>query len=171
MKGVILFFAIAGLALAQTPTGAIEGIVRDQAGAVIAGAQVNVVSTETGLSRSAVSSDAGSYVFAVLSAGGYKVSVTLPGFKDVVRPVTVEAGVTTQADVSLAVGNVTELITVDGAVPQIRYDSHTVGGTITRDQIENLPFNGRNALELAKLNPGVLPPTRASSNRLFVSTL
>src|SRR5262249_49494703 len=59
-------------------------------------------------------------------------------------------------------------ITVDSASPQIRYDSHSVGGVITGSQIQNLPLNGRSFLELAKLEPGVQPPSRAQGNRTYV---
>src|SRR5439155_6075632 len=53
----------------------------------------------------------------------------------------------------------------------IRYDHHQIGGVVTREQIENLPLNGRNFLELAKLEPGVTNPVRASNNRTFVAPL
>ena len=60
---------------------------------------------------------------------------------------------------------------MDTAAPLIQYEQHQVGGLVTRKQIEDLPLNGRNFLELAKLEPGVQPPTRASSNRTFVPAL
>ena len=75
------------------------------------------------------------------------------------------------ADANLVVGVANDSVTIDDALPQMRYDSHTVGGTVTRRQIQDLPLNGRSFLELAKLEPGVQPPTRASSNRLFVPAL
>ena len=73
-----------------------------------------------------------------------------------------EAGATTTTDFALRVGEVTESVTVEGASPQMHYDSHTVGGLVTQRQIENLPLNGRSFLELAKLEPGVQPPVRTT---------
>ena len=60
---------------------------------------------------------------------------------------------------------------MDTAAPLIQYEHHQVGGLVSRKQIEDLPLNGRNFLELAKLEPGVQPPTRAASNRNFVPAL
>ena len=69
-----------------------------------------------------------------------------------------EAGVTTNADLNLTVNETNASITVEGESPQIRYDSHTVGGVVTERQIQGLPSNGRSFLESAKLEPGVQPP-------------
>ena len=82
-----------------------------------------------------------------------------------------EAGATTTADFALRPGDIKESITVEGASPQIRYDSHSVGGTITGSEIQNLPLNGRSFLELAKLEPGVQPPWRSAGNRTQVPVL
>ncbi len=71
----------------------------------------------------------------------------------------------------LQLGEVTEKVTIDDAVPLIRYDHHQVSGLVSRAQIENLPLNGRNFLELAKLEPGGTSPVRASDNRIIVPTL
>ena len=87
-------------------------------------------------------------------------SVEAPGFQRMVRQAIVEAGTTTTADFTLRVGDTKDSVTVDGASPQMHYDSHTVGGVVTHSQIQDLPLNGRNFLELAKLEPGVQPPTR-----------
>ena len=65
----------------------------------------------------------------------------------------------------------TESVTVAGTQPLIRHDHHQVGGVVTRDQIERLPLNGRNFLELAKLEPGVTNPARLADGRVFVSSL
>ncbi len=71
----------------------------------------------------------------------------------------------------MQLGATTDTVTVDAAAPQIRYDTHEVGGVVTRSQIESLPLNGRSFLELAKLEPGAQPPTRGSNNRTFVPVL
>ena len=111
------------------------------------------------------------YSFPALLAGEYEVSTEVKGFGRILRHATVEAGSTTMTDLELVVGDMKDAINIDGASPQMHYDSHTVGGLITQSQIQDLPLNGRSFLELAKLEPGVQSPTRASSNRMFVPAL
>ena len=87
------------------------------------------------------------------------------------RSARVEAGTTTTVDLTLEIGEMLDTVTVRGAVPLIRQDHHGVSGVVTREQIENLPLNGRNFLELAKLEPGVTSPVRGAFNRTFVPSL
>src|SRR5215831_19954039 len=171
LKIVILLITFARVASAQVPTGTIAGVARDPSGAALAEARVSVTSLATGFSRSAVTSERGDFSFPALLAGDYEVSLEASGFQQLVRHVLVEAGTTTTTDFNPPVGTVTESITVDAAAPQMHYDSHTVGGVVTGAQIEDLPLNGRSFLELAKLEPGVQPPSRASGNRIFVPVL
>src|SRR5215471_13322936 len=167
----ISFVAWISLAIAQAPTGTIAGVVRDPSGAAIRGARVKLTSTATSLARTVVTSQQGDYSFPALLAGEYEVSVEASGFQRVVRQAVVEAGTTTTTDFALRVGEVTDSVTVDDATPQMHYDSHTLGGVVTQGQIEGLPLNGRTFLELAKLEPGVQPPTRSNANRTLVPVL
>lgn len=170
-KTAVLLVTLAGLARAQSPTGALVGAVRDPSGAAVPAARVNAVNTATRLTRTIASSTTGDYSFPSLPAGEYEVSAEVSGFQRMVREASVEAGETTSADFKLTVGDMKDSVTVDGATPQIQYDSNTVGGVVTRSQIEDLPLNGRGFLELAKLEPGVLPPSPSNNNRTFVPIL
>ncbi len=158
-------------ARAQTQTGTITGLVTDSSGAALAGVQVSVTNRDTGQARAATTSEQGTYIAAALLPGIYDLRAEAAGFKRVERSATVEAGTNTTVDLSLELGEMTETVTVAGVQPQIRYDHHQVSGLVTREQIEGLPLNGRSFLELAKLEPGVQPPARASSNRIFVPAL
>src|SRR5215471_7650270 len=171
MKAAFLVAALIRIASAQAPTGAITGVVRDASDAVVRGARVKVANGATGLERRATVSEQGDYSFPALLAGDYEITIEAAGFQRLVRQAVVEAGATTTADFTLRVGDVTESITVDGASPQVHYETYSVGGTVTRDQIEDLPLNGRSFLELAKLEPGAQPPSRGSNNRTFVPVL
>jgi hypothetical protein len=168
---LLIALAAVGAANAQTPTGVIAGVVRDRSGAVVTGAKVKLVALATGLTRAASTSEQGDYSFPALLAGEYEVSTEVQGFRRIVRQATVEAGATTTTDLEMVVGEMKDSTTIDGASPQMHYESHTVGGLVTQNQIQDLPLNGRSFLELAKLEPGVQPPTRASSNRMFVPAL
>lgn len=167
----IAFFAWIGLAAAQMPTGSIAGVVRDASGAAVPRAHVKLQSTATGLTRTVATSGQGDYSFPALLAGEYEVMAEAAGFQRTVRQASVEAGVTTTTDLNLQVGDVKFSIAADASSPQMHYVSPSVDGLITRDQIENLPLNGRSFLELAKLEPGGQPPARSTNNRTLVPVL
>lgn len=93
------------------------------------------------------------------------------GFGLLERTATVEAGTTTTVNLMLQVGGVSEKINVNDVAPLIHYEHHQVGGLVSREQIENLPLNGRNFLELAKLEPGVTNAVLTTNNRTLVPTL
>jgi len=171
IEKAFLFFALIGLTSAQAPTGTIAGVARDPSAAAVAGAHVKLTSQAVGFGRTAVTSEQGDYAFPALPAGEYEVSVEASGFQRMVRPAVVEAGTTTTSDFNLRVGEVTESVSVDSASPQMHYDSASVGGLTPRGQIEDLPLNGRSFLELAKLEPGVQPPSTTNNNRTFAPVL
>ena len=160
-----------GAGHAQAPTGTIAGVVTDPAGAVILSARVVVTNKETALKRALATGAGGDYSAPALPAGVYEVIAEAPGFERFRREVLIEAGTTTTVNFAMQLGPSTQTVTVDAASPQIRYDTHEVGGVVTRPQIEGLPLNGRSFLELAKLEPGAQPPTRGSNNRTFVPVL
>src|SRR5262249_22346951 len=158
-------------AYAQTPTGAISGILTDPVGAPVAGARVSITNHDTGFVRNLTTSMEGDYSVAALPPGAYKVTIEAEGFSALERPAIVEAGTTTTVNISLRVGAVNEKMTVSDAAPLIHYEHHQVGSVVSREQIENLPLNGRNFLDLARLEPGVTGSVRASNNRVLVPML
>src|SRR5437660_1847433 len=170
-KSAALLFTIAGFATAQSPTGAISGTVRDPSGATVSAARVKAVSAATGLLRTIVTSAQGIFSFSALLADAYEVSVEASGFQRTVREAVVEAGTTTTVDLTLRIGDTKDSVTVDGASPRMHYDSHTVGGVVTQSEIQGLALDGRNFLELAKLEPGVQAPSRSVDGRTFVPVL
>ena len=172
MKRIRLTLACAACAaLAQAPTGSIAGVALDPAGAAVPGARIVITNTTTGFVRNITTTEQGDYSAPALPAGSYQVTAEATGFQRVVRGAEVEAGSTTTVELSLPVGDVTQQVTVEGAAPQIRYDTHTVGGVVTRSRIDGLPINGRGFLELAKFEPGVQAPVRASGNRTMLPVL
>jgi len=168
---IMLFFALLGGASAQVPTGTIAGVVRDPSGAAVSGARLSVINLATRIKRTESTSEKGDFSFSALLPGEYQVSVEANRFPRMDRSASVESGVTTTADFDLRLGDVKESITVESTSAQIQYDSHSVTGVITGTEIQNLPLNGRNVLELAKLEPGVQPPSRTSGNRTMVPVL
>jgi len=157
--------------LAQIPGGAVTGFVRDSSGAAVADARVQAVSHATARARTIVTTAQGDYNFPALAVGEYEISVEAPGFRRTARAAIVEAGTTTRADFVLQIGDLRASISVAAASPQMHYDSASVSGIVTRDQIAATPLNGRTFLELAKLEPGVQPPAAANRNRTVVPQL
>jgi len=168
---VWLLCAFSSLTYAQAPTGNIAGVVTDPAGAPIAGARIRITNRDIGLARNLTASAEGDYSAVALLPGDYQVTAEAGGFSPAERNATVEAGTTTYVRLALQLSTVKEMVTVNDAAPLLRYDQHQVSGLINRRQIESLPLNGRNFLELAKLEPGVITPARFSGNRTMVPVL
>jgi hypothetical protein len=154
---------------AQVPTGTIEGRITDESGAIVPGAVVTIRNRETGASRAVTTDDSGIFQVPLLPAGEYEVRVEAKGFRQLLQQATVNVGNTTTINASLQVGAANEVITVESAVAQLSYDSHTIDGVITRKKIQELPLNGRSFLNLAFLEPGVTvsPGTTSQYNSLF----
>lgn len=137
----------------QQPTGAIEGAVTDPQGAIVAGATVLARNTTTGFSRTATTGDDGRYRITQLPPGIYELKVTRQNFKSsVLLEIKVDVGQAVPIDVKLEVGGASETVTVTGGgEAQIDRTDHTVSGVVNRVQIESMPLNGRNFLDLASL--------------------
>jgi hypothetical protein len=169
-----LFFVCALIpvtASGQNASTKLSGRVTDQAGAVIAGAKVTATHKATGASREAVTSGEGLYTLANLSPGEYDVKVERESFKTVTSsaPVSINVGTQQTLDISMQVGNVKDVVVnLTAETPLVNSESSIVDGVIAGRQIERLPLNGRNYLELALLIPGNLPapnfdPTKTGS--------
>ena len=143
-------------AFAQAPVGGISGVVSDSTGALVRGANVTATSLSTGATRTATSDDNGYFVIPTLKPGEYLLKITAKGFADFITPrVVVEVGQTARVDASMAVGTVSENVDVTAGTIAVDTAQTTVGGVVNLTQIEQLPLNGRNYLELARLQPGV----------------
>lgn len=170
-KTLLVVLALGAFVRVQAPTGAVVGLVTDPSGAAVTGVRVIVVKRDTGQRRTVMTSPEGRYVVEALAPGEYALSAELIGFRRLTRAATVQAGMTTTVNVALEVGDVTADVTVSGAAPLLQREHHQVTGLVTRTQIQDVPLNGRNFLELAKLEPGVTNPVRTDDNRFFVSAL
>lgn len=136
-------------------TGSIQGTITDQSGAVVSGARVMITNKGTGQTFSVTTTSAGAYVSGALIPGDYEVRVEAQGFKTFEAPVTVQVNVTSPGNFRLAVGQQSEVVEVQASGVQVNTEQATVQGVLTSQQIENLPINGRNFLDLAQLEPGV----------------
>jgi hypothetical protein len=136
-------------------TGSVQGTVTDQSGAVVPGAKISITNKSTGRVINVTTTSAGAYTSGALTPGNYVVRVEAQGFKTSELPVTVQVGVTASGNMKLQVGQATQVVEVQASEIQINTEQATVEGVLTSQQIENLPINGRNFLDLAQLEPGV----------------
>jgi outer membrane receptor protein involved in Fe transport len=143
---------------AQTSYGSVVGTVKDSAGALIAGAQVQLTNTGTNAEQKAVTGSAGTYTFINLNPGSYSVTVSHSGFKaSTANQVDVQIGGITRVDLALEVGQVTEAVTVTDVTAGIQTDNASLGGVIEGRQVLEAPLNGRNVNNLLDFVPGVVP--------------
>lgn len=149
---------------AQIDQGAIRGTVLDQSGAVVPGAKVTVTNEDTGLVLETTSAGDGAYSFSPIKIGNYTVAVQKPGFQTVSHAhVGVHVSEQVKVDFQLEPGQVNQQIEVTSALPLLETQSSTVGQDLTRQQVNDLPLNGRNYTMLARIAPGV---TAMSSGRV-----
>src|SRR5687768_16224032 len=171
--------ALAGLALvilsaapAHAQTAQIAGTVTDPSKAVVPGATLTIVNADTNDTRVAVSNDRGQYNVPFLPSGRYTVKCELIGFQAMRREgVLLETDQEVRVDFALTAGELTESVTVLGT-PVLASDTSSVGQVVTGQTISDLPLNGRNFLQLARLATGVLESAggdRAAEGGAFVA--
>jgi len=136
-------------------TGSIQGTVTDPNGAVVQGATVTITNKGTGQSSKFTSSSSGTYASGALIPGQYDVKIEAKGFQTQVLSVPVQVGNIAPGNAKLTLGQSSEVVEVTGSAVAINTEQSTVQGVLTTEQIENLPINGRNFLDLAQLEPGV----------------
>src|SRR5258705_3793478 len=142
-----------GVALGQTQSNAadLQGVVRDQSGAVVNGATVTARNVGTNTSKTTTTNDDGGYLIVNLVPGDYEVTVEAANFKKSVLPdVKLTVGQRADLDIALEVGQVSEVVTVSGASAELVETSKTaIATTVDLQRIENLPINERNYLAFA----------------------
>jgi len=158
-------------AAGQSSTSRISGTVTDTSGAVVPGATVTAKSETTGATQTQVTTDAGLYAFPSLPVGAYTITVERSGFKTVqTTGNALEVDTPLTVDVLLEVGQVSEIVTVQGGAEQLQTSSATIGNVVEQKAIEQLPLNGRNPLSLILNEPGVAPRSAgAGSNTISVN--
>ena len=153
--GVALLASLAGPAAAQETTGTIQGVVQDQSGAVLPGATVVVKHVQTGGTQEVVSNENGRYTVSYLRPGTYEVTFNVSGFQPVTAK-AVELHVNDRLEVNgiMKVGGLTDKVDVVGSTTLIQYTPQ-VQSLMGSTQVEELPLNNRNFIQLATLVPGV----------------
>jgi hypothetical protein len=152
--GVLLLLSSGG-AIAQVTTADLVGTIRDSSGAVVPGVKVTLTNQATGVSRSATTGDEGNYIFTSLQPGIYTLAAEATGFTRVERTgVQLQVNQRAQVDLALEVGR-GETVVIEGTAPLLESQSSVLGSVIQEKQVQELPLNGRNFVQLATLSAGV----------------
>lgn len=167
---VRLFLALALALLVSSgvwaqSTGSIIGTITDAGGAVVPNASVTVLNAGTGDAKTTKAGSGGEYQFLQLLPGSYKITVESAGFKQFIRAaVDVTVNNATRIDAAMATGAVSEMIEVTTESPLVNTQSSSLNYEVGTKQIDALPLNGRNVMNLTALVPGVVPQGNTSGN-------
>ena len=135
--------------------GAIQGTITDASGAAVSGATITIKSLGQGSTRELTTDKSGFYSVGPLNPGEYTVTVAAAGFQQLQVTTRILTGTATPGSFKLQVGQSSETIEVTAGDVQVNTDQAGVSDVITREQIQALPVNGRNFLDLAQIEPGV----------------
>ena len=142
-------------AFAQADSGRINGTVTDVTGAAVPNATVTLINPQTGLKLSSISNESGELNIPAVPAGNYKATVAAAGFGAQTQQITVAVTQNLTLNFRLQPGEASTTVNVTGAATLVNTTDATLGEVIQGKQITELPLNGRNALNLALLTPGV----------------
>jgi hypothetical protein len=163
IAGAFLCCAIA--AFGQAGRGAISGLITDPSGAIVPGAKVSATEQATGTKLSTVSTAAGIYTFVSLTPGKYQVTVGAKGFETAVQKnIDVTLDQVSTVNITLTLGNVNEVVTVNEATSLVDTSNSTVGQLISSETIDRVPLLTRNVFDLVQLSAGVTPANGAPNS-------
>ena len=147
---------LCGLSWGQSSTSSLRGIVADQLGAVVVGAKVSLTNPGTGFSQSTTTDNLGAYQFLQIPPGTYMLTVSMAGFATIKQQnLVLQVNVPTTANVAMKVMAEASIIDVQSQAVQVNSGDATLGNAFGTQQIESLPFEGRDPTQILSLQPGV----------------
>ena len=153
----LLLISFTTVAHAQSTNGSLTGRITDTAKALITDAKVAAIINSTNVRYETMTNGSGEYHLANLPPGAYRIEIEKPGFKKLIKPdVILHVQDALEIDFEMAVGSVSESITVEAGAPLVNSESATVSTIVDRTFVENLPLNGRSFQTLILLTPGVV---------------
>ena len=168
-SALVFFVLTCSVSWAQA-TAQISGTVRDQTGAVLPLVNVTATQTETGVARTTLTNETGSYVLSNLAVGPYRLEAALMGFRTFVQSgIVLQVNASTEINVVLQVGQVAEQVEVQADAALVETRTSSVGQVIENQRILELPLNGRNVTDLITL-AGAAVQTGTATGRLFSGT-
>lgn len=147
----------------------LSGHVQDPSGAVVPHAAVSVQAADTGEVTRAIADDRGRFRLPYLPVGHYRITAKAPGFEPALRGLDLSVGSAFDITLTLGMAQASSTVQVNGETPVLELDRSQIAETISPREVQSLPFNGRNYLDLALLAPGV-SPTNTNSVQIFAET-
>ena len=158
MLAVALLFTVTLVSPGQITTGSILGTIRDASGAVVPNASVTVTDTSKNTSTSVKTNGDGEYTIPFLIPGNYTVAVESEGFKKTISSsIVLDIDQKARVDLALTPGGRNETVEVNTSAALIKSDTSELGDVVGKREVQNLPLNGRNFVQLTYLVPGVTP--------------
>jgi hypothetical protein len=169
LESLFSILLLAAAAFAQSANGTISGLVLDPSGSAIVGAEILVANDQTGIKYPGTTNGNGIYAIASLPPGSYRLQVSKPGFKTLIKPdIVLNVQDALAINFTLPVGALAETVTVVGGAPLVNTQDGSVSTVVDRRFVENMPLNGRSFQTLITLTPGVtLTPTTYASQGQF----
>jgi hypothetical protein len=152
LVSLVLPFASAQVSVS---TGSVSGTVTDPQGAAVPNAKVTISNKDTGISQTLATSDSGTFTSGALAPATYVVRVEAKNFKTYQTTLAVQVGQIATANARLEIGDSSSVIEVTSSAIQVNSEQSAVQDVLTAADIDQLPVNGRNFLDLATLEPGV----------------
>ena len=169
---LLIFVALAATSLGQVATARLDGVVKDVTDAILPGVTVIATNTGTTISFTSISNDTGRYTFVSLTPGVYDISAELSGFKrHVTQELQLKINDVLTLDITMQIGEVTEEVIVESTAALVDQTSTRIGSVVQRDQILDLPLNGRNPMDLFKTVAGTTPLPGSGRNNGSVDGL
>ncbi len=155
MAGLAMVVVASSTALAQIRQTEVRGTVSDESGAALPGVTATATHIDTGATRTTVTSTTGVFIMPALVVGRYRLQLELTGFTTLVHEnLLLEVGQSAVLTFTMKVATLQETITVAGESPLVQTQKSELAGRVTASQVETLPLNGRNWLDLVALVPG-----------------
>jgi hypothetical protein len=154
---LLSFLLVTTLCWTQVSTSEINGVVKDATGAVVPGAEVSLKNPESGFVRSTVSNQTGNYVLTAIPPGNYQLRAAGKGFSTTAQDIVLEVGRAVTLNLNLKAGSATETINVTGEAPLVDTGRSELGGSVSKQEVQDLPLLSRNFANLTTLVPGVRP--------------
>ncbi len=171
MKRLVVVFAfLASMAIGQDASGRVAGTITDPSGAVVVGAKVVVTNAATRVARETTTGNDGTYQVVEVPIGNYSIGAEAAGFRRVVTSSSpLRINETLRIDVKLEVGSTTDTVQVEADASGVETVNATLGSSVTSRPIVEMPLDGRNVLDLALLQPGVIPSVAGGAGTFSIA--